>query len=125
FIRNRNVLMLKGELGPLMALWEDHAQRSHLLPLGKPELIWRQLLAAFALHCASRPKNQVFAWTLNFQDPLVNYFLAGDTEWDAVAGRFFDQHVARKDHNSFYQEWSRPGGEVSRSFVPFTGDDGF
>ena len=87
--------------------------------------IFKKALAGFALHCVSRPHNEVIAWTINFQDPLLNLFLGGDNSDGSIVGRVFSENVKKADENVFYQELIRGNKPLHRSVVPFEGGDVF
>ncbi len=123
FIRGRNVLLVEGDFSLLFQEYLRHAERCGTVPDGQIRTIFLQGLAVFALHCASKPKNQVFGWTLNLREPCLNLFLGGDTELDHVVGRWFTENVETVEHNRFYQEVAGRKKEVQRSFVPFHGHD--
>src|SRR5262249_33402969 len=79
-------------------------------------------LAAFVLHCASRPRMEHIAWTVNLQKPLLNLFLAGDNEDCLVTGRVFTEEVRRGADNLFYSDIVPRRGEATRrSIVKFDG----
>lgn len=123
FVRGRNVLMAKAKFSEMYDRYELHLRNNHLDFTPEHKKLFKQALAAFTLHCASRPRNEVLSWTINFQNPLVNLFLVGDTELSIVAGRVFDEDVKVADRNSFYQELSRLNKPIHRSYVDFTGND--
>ncbi|MBI2497675.1 MAG: disulfide bond chaperone [Opitutae bacterium] len=81
-------------------------------------------MAAFTLHCASRPLNEHLAWTMNFQAPRLNLFLAGDNEDCTVTGRLFTENVREAGENTFFSDIvPRRGVEPRRSVVNFRGAD--
>ncbi|WOO43103.1 Hsp33 family molecular chaperone HslO [Rubellicoccus peritrichatus] len=123
FIRERNLLLTSGSMKAIFDSYEAHWSTNDIAPADEVAALFRSALAAFTLHTASRPRRQVLAWTLNFQDPLCNLFLCGDTDDEVVAGRFFDEGIAQAERNSFYQEVSDRGKPVYRSFVDFSGSD--
>src|SRR5581483_249570 len=67
-------------------------------------------------HCASRPWNELIAWTINFQQPLVNLFLTGDNQTGAVTGRVFDENVKEApEHGDVRRRGpDSGGGEILR-----------
>lgn len=124
FVRHRNALLVRADLGPLFTdfylHWADHKLRH------PPEqaALFRTALAAFTLHCASRPLHEHIAWTLNFQEPRLNLFLAGDNEDCTVTGRLFTKNVREAAENVFFSDIvPRRGVEPRRSVVNFTGGD--
>ena len=55
-------------------------------------------------HAVSRPWNDLTAWTINFQQPLVNVFLTGDNADGTVTGRVFDENVKEMPSNLFFSD---------------------
>ena len=74
--------------------------------------------AVFVLHCASRPANELTAWTIHFQEPFLNIFLNGDNETGAVTGRVFSDNVKELPENIFYADVVRGTEPSRRSTVP-------
>jgi molecular chaperone Hsp33 len=83
----------------------------------------KEALAAMTLHCASRPRNETSAWTIHFEDPLVNLFVTGDNLRSAVVGQIFTENVSEKGRNLFLADVVRPGEQARRSAVEFEGSD--
>ena len=126
FVRFRNVLLVQGDLGPLFTDYYLHLADHHLRYTPEQDTIFKQTLAAFALHCASRPHGEHLAWTVNFQQPLLNLFLTGDNEDGTVAGRLFTENVREAEHNVFYSDVvTRRGALPRRSIVDFNGTNAF
>ncbi|MGF1450601.1 MAG: Hsp33 family molecular chaperone HslO [Opitutales bacterium] len=125
FVRHRNCLLARADLSHLLACWEQHVAHNYEVEQRPAEAIirLRGALAAFTLHCASRPRNEHIGWTINFQQPLLNLFLVGDTRESTVAGRFFVDNVKQATVQSFYQELIPANREGVRSHIHFTGDD--
>lgn len=126
FVRHRNALLVRGDLGSLFVDYFLHLADHGLKYSGEQARIFRDSLAAFALHCASRPQGEHIAWTMNFQAPRLNVFLAGDNEDHTVTGRLFTEDVREAAHNVFYSDViARRGAEQRRSVVNFAGADAF
>lgn len=123
FIRNRNVLMATANLEKLFNSYHNHVDRYHLSIEPEYQMLFEPALAAFTLHCVSRPRREAISWTINFQNPLLNLFLVGDTDEGSVAGRVFWENVKSNKTNSFYQEVARENKETQRSYIEFTGSD--
>jgi molecular chaperone Hsp33 len=87
------------------------------------DALFKRALVAFTLHCASRPWNEMTAWTINIQQPLVNLFLTGDNETGAVTGRVFDENVKEGPENLFFSDVVRGQQPKRRSAVTFAGAD--
>src|SRR3954469_17248094 len=80
FVRNRNVLIAQANFGDLFVDYYLHLSANQIKPAPEHDALFKRALAAFVLHCASRPRNELTAWTINFQEPRVNLFLTGDNE---------------------------------------------
>jgi molecular chaperone Hsp33 len=126
FVRHRNALLVRAELGPLFTDYYLHLADNQLRYTPEQDGIFRNGLAAFTLHCASRPRPEHLAWTLSFQEPRLNLFLAGDNEDGTVVGRLFTENVRPAAQNTFYGDIvPRRGMESRRSVVNFFGSDAF
>lgn len=125
FVRYRNALLAQGDLGSLFVDYYIHLADNNLRPDPDHDRIFKEALGAFVLHCASRPRNEIIAWTINFQEPLLNVFLVADNEEGTVAGRIFTEHVKQGEHNLFFAEVVRGKQPLRRSAVDFEGSDPF
>lgn len=124
YVRHRNALLARADLGPLFTDYYLHLADHQLRYAPAPADLFRSALAAFTLHCASRPLNEHLAWTMNFQEPRLNLFLAGDNEDCTVTGRLFTENVREAATNVFYSDiMPRRGVEPRRSVVNFQGGD--
>jgi molecular chaperone Hsp33 len=126
FIRHRNALLVRGELSPLFTDYYLHLADHKLRYTPEQDTIFKDALAAFALHAAARPLQEHIAWTLNFQEPRLNVFLAADNEDCTLTGRLFTENVRAAAQNTFYCDIvPRRGAETRRSVVNFFGADTF
>lgn len=123
FVRERNTLLTFADMSSLFVDYYLHLKDEHIDVAPEHAEIFKRTLAAFTLHCASHPRHEIIAWTLNFQNPLLNVFVGGDTGDGTVTGRTFDDNVKQDDHNSFFQEIVRLNKPLRRSYVDFEGDD--
>jgi molecular chaperone Hsp33 len=124
FVRHRNALLARADFGPLFTDYYLHLAEHGLRHTAVQDRLFKDALAAFALHCASRPAHEHLAWTLNFQQPRLNLFLAGDNEDFTVAGRLFTGNVREAERNVFFSDLlPRRGAETRRSVVDFDGSD--
>lgn len=127
FVRGRNALVARADFGELFVDYYLHLAEYGLRPDPAHDAMFKRALVAFVLHQASRPANELTAWTINFQKPLVNVFLTGDNETGIVAGRVFADMVKERPENIFYADVVRSGPTgvqpKRRSAVDFTGDD--
>ena len=104
FVRYRNVLMSEADFGPLFRAYDRHLTTNNISFDEGVVQLFKGCLAACTLHCASRPRNEVIGWTINFQNPLLNVFLGGDTELGSITGRIFLENIKEAPMNSFHQE---------------------
>lgn len=124
FVRHRNALLVRADLGPLFTDYYLHLADNKLRYQAEQAALFKTALAAFTLHCASRPQNEHLAWTMNFQEPRLNLFLAGDNEDYTVTGRLFTENVRAAADNVFFSDIvPRRGAESRRSVVNFHGSD--
>lgn len=121
FVRSRNVLVSDVDCSALFEKLDQHQERFGIAVPDEIAPLFRNLLAAFTLHCASRPINELMAWTIRYAQPHVSFFLVGDTELGSVAGRFFLQNVKEADLGEMHQELHRRGKEPHTSMVEFSG----
>lgn len=123
FVRARNALIARADFGELFVDYYLHLGANGIKVAPEHDLMFKRALAAFTLHCASRPRNELTAWTINFQQPLVNLFLAGDNEAGTVAGRVFTDNIKEGPENLFFADIVRGAQPKRRSAVPFAGAD--
>src|SRR6185295_3212245 len=109
--------------GDLYVDYYLHLGAQHIRPAADADAMFKRALAAFTLHSASRPWNELTAWTINFQQPLVNLFLTGDNQTGAITGRIFDENVKELPENIFYADVIRGREPKRRSAVSFHGSD--
>ena len=123
FVREKNALLAQADFGELFVDYYLHLADNGVKVAPEHDAIFKRALAGFVLHCASQPWNVMTAWTVNFQQPLMNLFLTGDNETGGVAGRVFDENVKVMPENLFFADVIRGRGEKRRSSVSFTGSD--
>lgn len=123
FVRERNVLYATANFSDLYVDYYLHLKDNRIDMSPRADDLLKRALAAFALHCVSRPRNEVLAWTINFQDPLLNLFLGGDTSEGSIVGRAFTENIKEAEENVFYQEVVKGNKPLHRSVVPFEGAD--
>lgn len=123
FVRGRNALVARATFSELYVDYYLHLGAHGIKPPEALDAVFKRALAAFVLHSASRPRNEITAWTINLQEPRVNLFLTGDNQTGTVTGRVFDENVKEFPENLFYSDVIRGGQPKRRSVVPFTGGD--
>lgn len=126
FVRHRNALVVRADLGPLFTDYYLHLADHGLHYTAEQDAVFKDALAAFTLHCGSRPMHEYTGWTLSLQQPRLNVFLAGDNEDCSVIGRLFTEGVKEAAQNIFFcDSLPRRGSEKRRSVVNFAGADIF
>src|SRR4051812_19904224 len=123
FVRARNAMVARAEFSDLFVDYYLHLTDHAIKPEPDHDAMFKRGLAAFTLHCGSRPWNELTAWTINFQQPLLNVFLVGDNDNGAVTGRVFNENVKELPENLFYADVVRGNQPKRRSTVSFDGDD--
>jgi Hsp33 protein len=123
FVRKRNALVARATFSELYVDYYLHLSAQQIRVEPASDEIFKRALAAFVLHCASRPWSEMIAWTINFQKPLLNVFLTGDNENGAVTGRVFTENIRELEGNLFYCDVVRPRQPKQRSAVAFEGSD--
>jgi molecular chaperone Hsp33 len=123
FVRNRNALVARAEFSELFVDYYLHLGAQKMKPSTEAAAMFKRALVGFVLHGASRPWNELTAWTINCQSPLVNLFLTGDNETGAVTGQVFEEGVKELPENLFYADVVSPGRPKRRSAVTFAGND--
>jgi molecular chaperone Hsp33 len=123
FVRERNAMLARADFSELFVDYYLHLGANDIKVAPEHDAMFKRALAAFTLHCASRPWNELTAWTINFQQPLVNLFLTGDNGTGAVTGRVFDENVKEGPENLFFADVVRGTQPKRRSAVTFPGAD--
>jgi molecular chaperone Hsp33 len=125
FVRHRNALMARAHLTPLYLDYYLHLADQRLTVASEYDGIFKQALAAFILHAASRPRPEMVAWTISLQEPRLNIFATTDNETGDVIGRVFTENVKEAPRNLFYVETVRGRQPRRRSVIEFSGADVF
>lgn len=123
FVRSRNALFTKADFSQLYVDYYLHLSDQAIKVTPEHDALFKRALAGYVLHAVSRPWNELTAWTINFQQPLVNLFLTGDNADGSVTGRVFDENVKELPSNLFFADVVRGKQPKRRSSVEFTGGD--
>jgi molecular chaperone Hsp33 len=125
FVRERNALLTRAEFSDLFVDYYLHMADLHVQAAPEHDRLFKEALIALTLHCAARPWNETIAWTLNFQNPLLNIFVHGSNPLGTVVGRFFQENVRINDHNFFFADIARKNQLPHRSSIQFEGSSAF
>lgn len=125
FVRERNALLARADFGELYVDYYLHQGQYGYNHAPHHDGMLKESLAALTLHCASRPWNEAWAWTIHFQEPLLNLFVTGDNRRGIVVGQIFTDNVKDDGRNLFCADLVRERAESRRSTIEFTGTDPF
>jgi molecular chaperone Hsp33 len=119
FVRERNALVARADFGEMYVDYYLHQGQHGYHHAPAHDQMLKEALAALTLHCASRPWNEATAWTIHFEDPLLNLFVTGDNRLGTVIGQLFTESVKEKGHNLFLSDTVRNNVTARRSAVGF------
>lgn len=86
------------------------------------DTMMKEALVAVTLHLAGKPWNEAHAWTVNFHDPLANFFATGDNAAGTVTGRCFTENVRVQGSQLFYAQLQKPNFPLGQSTIDFQGN---
>ncbi len=121
FVRGRNALVTRAQMGDLYLDYYLHQGQHGYQHQMKHDAMLKEALAALVLYAASRPWNEVAAWTLHFEAEAVNIFVASDNPRGHVVGQVFTEQVKKTGRNLFCADIVRGNHPPGRSFVEFEG----
>lgn len=120
FVRERNALVARAEFESLYVDYYLHQGQYGYHHSPEHDGLLKEALAALTLHCASRPWNEAWAWTIHFQKPLLNLFVTGDNRRGIIVGQIFTENVKDDGRNLFCADVVRERQDSRRSTVEFT-----
>ena len=120
FVRERNALLARADFGDLYVDYYLHQGQYGYHHAPEHDGMLKEAIAALTLHCASRPWNEAWAWTIHFQQPLLNLFVTGDNRRGIVVGQIFTENVKDGGRNLFCADLVRERADARRSTVEFT-----
>src|SRR4029079_7622103 len=91
-VRARNALLARADFGELYVDYYLHQGQYGYHHAPTHDGMLKEAIAALALHCASRPWNEAWAWTIHFQQPLLNLFVTGDNRRGIIVGQIFTEN---------------------------------
>lgn len=125
FVRERNALLARADFGELYVDYYLHQGQHGYQHAPLHDSLLKESLAALTLHCASRPWNEAWAWTIHLGEPLMNLFVTGDNRRGMIVGQLFTENVKSDRTNLFFADVVRERGESRRSTIQFTGAEPF
>jgi molecular chaperone Hsp33 len=123
YVRTRNALLLTGNFAEFFVDYYLHWMDLGLRLDVALDNVLKDALAALTLHLTARPWQEGIAWTVNFQEPLANLFVTGDSFSESVVGRIFTEDVRTAERTLFYSNVTRKGQPPRQSIIEFTGLD--
>lgn len=123
YVRERHGMAVFGQFAPIYMDYYLHLMQNSLRYEQRHDQLLKDALATVTLHLCSRPQNEMTAWTINLQDPVLNLFVTGDSEVGNVCGRVFTQDVKTGAKNLFFAQMTRPGLPVRQSTVEVAGSN--
>ncbi|MDQ6622254.1 MAG: Hsp33 family molecular chaperone HslO [Verrucomicrobiota bacterium] len=120
FVRERNALVARADFSELYVDYYLHQGQYGYHHAPAHDGMLKEALAALTLHCASRPWNEAWAWTIHFQEPLLNLFVTGDNRRGIIVGQIFTENVKNDGRNLFCADLVREREASRRSSIEFT-----
>tara|TARA_R110000850_G_scaffold202967_2_gene329055 strand:- start:3401 stop:4204 length:804 start_codon:yes stop_codon:yes gene_type:complete len=117
YVRERNALLVRGEFSPIYTDYYLHLMEHQIRYEPEMDQLLKDSLAALTLHLASRPRNEAVAWTLNWQNPLLNLFVTGSNRQGNITGRIFTEDVRSQENNVFISQLSADGQPGRQSMI--------
>lgn len=125
FVRGRNALLARADFGELYVDYYLHQGQYGYSHAPEHDGMLKEALAALTLHCASRPWTEAWAWTIHFQEPLLNLFVTGDNRLGSVVGQLFTENVKNDGRNLFLADLVRDRQDSRRSTIEFRSAQAF
>ena len=125
FVRHRNALAVRADFSPLYVDYYLHLMDQGIKHEPLHDQMLKEALAAVVLHAVTRPWKETHAWTLNFQDPLLNLFVTASSTGEALAGRVFTDGVREDKKGLFFSQVTAKGEEPRTSTIELPSGDLF
>jgi molecular chaperone Hsp33 len=125
FVRTRNAVIIRASFSELFVDYYLHLAANRVSPPEAHDQKFKDALAAFVLHSTARPRHELIAWTLHFEESMLNIFLTADIDEEAVAGRIFADNVRQMQANYLYSDVVVGRNPTHRSMITFPGEDPF
>jgi molecular chaperone Hsp33 len=123
FVRRRNCLLVRGKFSDLYMDYYLHLMQHGLKHEGRLDTLLKEALTGLVLHLASRPQDEICAWTIHLHDPLLNLFVTGGSRPGRVTGRIFTEDVKDLGKSLFIAQTTRAGESPRQSTIEFPGSD--
>lgn len=117
FLPTRNALALRVGMEPIYTDYYLHLMQHELRLDPAYDNLLKDALATMALHSASRPRDEVSAWTVHYPHRSLNLFVTANPQIGNVTGRVFTDHIREGSDNLFYSQVARGGKSPRQSVV--------
>lgn len=121
FVRQRNCLLVRGKFSDLYMDYYLHLMQHGLQHEERLDIMLKEALTGLVLHLASRPQDEICAWTIHMHDPLLNLFVTGGSRPGRVTGRIFTADVKDMGKSLFIAQTTRGGESPRQSTIEFEG----
>jgi len=125
FVRGRNALIARADFSELYVDYYLHQGQYGYHHAPEHDEMLKEALAALTLHCASRPWNEAWAWTIHYHEPLLNLFVTGDNRRGIIVGQIFTENVKDDGRNLFCADLVKEREGSRRSAIEFDPADPF
>lgn len=117
FVRTRNALAVRAEFSQLFVDYYLHLMDQGLRNEQPADQMLKDALVGLVLHMTTRPIRETHAWTMNFQEPLLNLFVTGGSLSQSIVGRAFSEGIREAEAGIFHAQISVKDAEPRRSAV--------
>lgn len=125
FVRSRNALAVRAEFSQLFVDYYLHLMDHGLRNESPEDDLLKEAIVGLTLHLTTRPIRETHAWTMNFQDPLLNIFVTGSSLSQSIVGRAFTEGVRKQNVGLFHAQNTEPDNEPRRSTIELSGSSVF
>mgnify|MGYP003308469995 CR=1 FL=1 len=117
--KRRNALAVRANFSPIYMDHYLHLMQHQISTSPDNDQKLKDALAGIALHLASRPWDEVSAWTIHFGEPLLNLFVTGNSNEGNIIGRLFTEEIKDDKKNLFITQINNFPKEPRRSAIDF------
>jgi molecular chaperone Hsp33 len=119
FVRNRNALAVRADFAPAYLDHYLHLMQHEIRMNPDHDGKLKDALAACTLHLASRPWDEVSAWTVHFSELNLNLFVTGNSREENIIGRIFTEDIKDDGKNLFIAQINDFPKEPRKSVIEF------
>ena len=113
FVRNRNALAVRADFSPAYMDHYLHLMQHEIKLKPEHDAKLKDAIAACTLHLASRPWNEVSAWTIHFGQLPLNLFVTGNSKEEII----LSQRLYKKARQRWLKENPTGSGNASSGML--------